>query len=165
MKEKEMIENRDVGGRKDRHGHSLDEVEVTCAECGERAKLVNGGVMYPHRPDLGDLLFYLCRCGASVGTHKGTREPLGTPANARTKSARSAAHAAFDPLWKASDAKRNGEGNARKRGYRWLAGELQIPFEECHIGMMSAAVANRVREICLPHLERLGIEPEERRGR
>jgi len=161
-----MIENRDVGGRKDRHGHSLDEVEVMCGECGCRSQMIDGREMYPHRPDLSDLLFYRCSCGASVGTHKGTREPLGTPANPRTKAARSAAHAVFDPLWKASEAKKQGQGNARKRGYRWLAGELGIPFDECHIGMMDAETADRVRQICLPHIRRLGIEPEDRgRGR
>ena len=150
-----MIENKDVGGRRDRHGHSLDVVDVTCGECGRRAELVDGLAIYPHRPDLREKLFYLCKCKAYVGTHRGTKEPLGSPANATTRTARSRAHAVFDPLWKASEARNPGKGSARRRGYAWLAGKLGIRHEDCHIGMMDVPTARRVREICQPYFDRL----------
>lgn len=160
-----MAMNRDVGGRRDRHGHSLDEVEVACGECGKRARLVGGDVIYPHREDLARKLFYLCECKAYVGTHQGTRHPLGSPANARTRSARSDAHAVFDPLWKASEERNPGKGNARRRGYAWLAGQLGIRPEDCHIGMMDIATARKVREICLPYFRRLSGSDNRRENR
>ena len=44
---------------------------VTCPYCSRRAMLVTGQVIYPHRPDLHDLNFWLCdHCKAYVGTHK-----------------------------------------------------------------------------------------------
>jgi hypothetical protein len=52
-------------------------------------------------------------------------------ANAELRAAKSAAHAAFDPLWKSHGNK----GAARARAYRWLAQEMKMRPENCHIGM------------------------------
>lgn len=56
------------------------------------------------------------------------------------RKARSAAHAAFDPLWK------RGAMN-RPDAYKWLAGELGIDPAECHIGMMTEQQARQVVEV------------------
>jgi hypothetical protein len=37
---------------------------------------------------------------------------------------------------------------ARGAGYRWLADQLGIPKEKCHIGMFSVDTCLRVIEIC-----------------
>lgn len=93
---------------------------------------MKGREVYPHRPDLFALNFYRCApCDAYVGTHKGTKTPLGTPANAPLRAARSRAHAAFDPIWR--------EGKmSRTRAYAWLSRQLGLPPAETHIGMFSA---------------------------
>lgn len=117
---------------------------VHCPYCGREAPLVTGAVIYPHRPDLHGLNFYICRpCDAYVGCHKpgsyrmegkqriehdGT-EPFGLMANARLRTHRKAAHAAFDPLWQ------NGTFRNRRVAYEWLAKTLGIAKEQCHIGM------------------------------
>lgn len=92
---------------------------------------------------------WLCECGAYCGCHAGTDRALGRPAGPVTRKARSAAHAAFDPLWLAKS-KRDGISKTRARGagYLWLAGELELDPEECHIGSMTAAYAHRVVALC-----------------
>lgn len=133
-----------------------------CGECGEKAHLVSGEKIYPRRPDLWEKSFFRCDCGAYVGTHPGTTNPLGKPTNSETRSARSQAHAHFDPLYKEVGRRKPDGGSPRKRGYRWLAEQMGMSIDVCHIGMMTRAEADRVVEICRPHLEKMGIEPENR---
>lgn len=108
-----------------------------CIECGAHSKLVSGQAIYPHRPDLYTKRFHLCRCGAYCGCHPGTDKALGNPCGAETRKARSAAHAAFDPLWKSGQMKRTA-------AYKWLSDATGIQGEKCHIGMMNADQAREV---------------------
>lgn len=64
-------------------------------------------------------------------------QPLGRLAGARLRKAKSQAHAAFDPLW------RDGEMD-RNQAYAWLAGELGIEPEDCHIGEFDVDTCKRV---------------------
>jgi hypothetical protein len=126
--------------------------DPTCPYCGQPAKLVGGDAIYPHRSDLFDLAFWQCApCDAYVGCHKkgvtflmnkrqvrsdGTI-PLGRLANAQLRKAKSAAHAAFDPLWKSGRM-------TRREAYAWLATTLGISSDNCHIGMMDADACQAV---------------------
>ena len=105
--------------------------EPNCIECGRKARLVGGQRIYPHRRDLYNLKFYLCECGAYCGTHKGTTKALGFPCGPETRRARKQAHASFDPLWK-------GGKMERREAYSWLAEQLNVDPDKCHIGMMDA---------------------------
>jgi len=123
---------------------------VPCGECATPARLVTGAVIYPRRPDLAGKAYWRCTaCGAYVGCHPGTQQPLGTPCSPTTRAARLAAHAAFDPLWQAK-VQRDGvaKKEARGSGYRWLAGQLGLDRADCHIGLMDAATARRVVDLC-----------------
>jgi len=106
---------------------------VTCSYCDRPAEPVKGSAIYPHRRDLVRHNFWRCvPCGAHVGCHpKGNGDgtkPLGRLANAELRRAKQAAHAAFDPIWKARHMN-------RREAYAWLAGELGISTANCHIGM------------------------------
>jgi hypothetical protein len=117
-------------------------MSVVCDYCGKDAPLVSGKTVYPHRPDLYAKQFYQCGpCDAMVGCHPGTTKPLGRLANAELRKAKMAAHAAFDPIWK---------GGKMKRGsaYAWLADQLGIRQQECHIGMFDVAMCARVIDAC-----------------
>ena len=124
-------------------------VSVRCDYCGRQAVLVDSAEVYNGR-SYGTI--WLCRpCRAWVGVHKGDGKnvPLGRLANAELREAKKAAHAAFDPLWKkmmrvADIPKRRARGKA----YRWLAGELEIDAEDCHIGMFDVEQCRRVVEVC-----------------
>lgn len=112
-----------------------------CQHCGCEASLVTGKEIYPHRPDLFHKNFYLCQCGAYVGTHPGTTNPLGRPSDAELRKAKGAAHAAFDPIWKTKEM-------GRTAAYRWLGEQLGIQMSEVHIGWMDIETCKRVVEIC-----------------
>lgn len=121
-------------------------MKVICHYCDKPAELVTGKVLYPHRPDLYAQFFWRCSpCEAHVGCHKagsgqgdGT-QPLGRLANAELRRAKSRAHAAFDPLWKSKQMK-------RRDAYGWLARELGISFNNCHIGMFDVEQCNAIVE-------------------
>ena len=120
-----------------------------CCECGLPAVLVQSQAIYPHRPDLWNRPMWRCDCGAYCGCHAGTERPVGRPAGPATRKARMAAHAAFDPLWEAK-MKRDGlsKKKARGAGYFWLAEQLELDPEDCHIGSMTERYALRVVAIC-----------------
>jgi hypothetical protein len=125
-----------------------------CPYCELPAKLVGGNVIYPHRNDLCDLMFWQCApCGAYVGCHKkgawfyhrgqkhtsdGTL-PLGRLADAKLRRAKSDAHAVFDLLWRSGDM-------SRVAAYAWLSKALGISQDDCHIGMMDVKTCQTVVE-------------------
>lgn len=131
-----------------------------CPYCGAPAEHVKGIVIYPHRPDLFTLSFWRCEpCQAYVGCHKtgDGMVPLGRLANARLRNLKSIAHAAFDTLWqKALEARRmpsgqfpkGAKGEARNLWYRRLAAALEIPIEECHIGLFDELRCQRAINLC-----------------
>lgn len=128
---------------------ALAKIAPACIECGRVAKMVGGDVVYPHRPDLSGKWFWRCECGAYCGVHMGTLKALGSPAGPETRKARSEAHAVFDPMWQKRQCLSGlSKHHARGKGYKWLAAQLGIEPKDCHIGMMDAATARRVVEIC-----------------
>jgi len=118
-------------------------VTIKCDYCSRRADLVSGRKIYPHRPDLFDLQFWLCtRCDAWVGCHKNSNAiPLGRLADEELRMAKQGAHAAFDPIWKQGIMD-------RKQAYRWLADALCIPAKSCHIGMFTPEQCYSVVRVC-----------------
>lgn len=122
--------------------------EVQCPYCNQGATLVTGAVIYRGRPDLAGLKFWQCApCAAYVGCHAagngygdGTR-PLGILANAMLRSAKKAAHASFDGIWK--------DGHMpRKAAYRWLAKEMGLEEAHCHIGMFTVEQCRKAKTVC-----------------
>jgi len=119
----------------------MSEMGVRCSECNRRdAVLVTGVDIYPHRSDLLGKSFYRCECGAYVGCHPGTTSPLGSCAGANTRSARSRAHAALDPLWKSGKM-------TRRQAYAALAAGLGIHPKRCHISWMGTDEADRAASV------------------
>ena len=119
-----------------------------CPYCAEDATFSeSSGHLYQGR-DYGPV--WECRkCEAYVGCHKGSRRALGRLADYRLRQAKVQAHAAFDPLWRRKMEKTGCTlQEARTRAYRWLAGEMGIKMEDCHIGMFNIEQCERVRTIC-----------------
>lgn len=115
---------------------------ILCHYCLRPAKLVTGKEIYPHRKDLYKLQFWQCKeCDAYVGCHKHSNaKPLGRLANAELRAAKSRAHAAFDPLWQ--------WGNmSRGAAYKWLASQMGIEQQDCHIGMFNVEQCNEAINI------------------
>lgn len=102
--------------------------DVVCPYCGAQAELVTGRRIYPHRSDLAHKHFYLCEpCHAYVGCHPGTCTPLGTPANADTRTRRALLHQHFDLLWRTGKL-------SRKEAYALLRRQMGMTQTQCHIG-------------------------------
>lgn len=114
---------------------------ICCPYCGNVAVLSNGA-----RP------VYACKpCDARVGCHPGSTKPLGQLANRELRGWRIKAHAAFDRLWVAKLAREGGpKGRARGAGYKWLAEQMGIGRDDCHIGLFDIDQCRRVVEICKP---------------
>ena len=113
-----------------------------CPYCGNGAKLAKGDVVYGGRADLASLWFWRCvPCSAWVGTHRGTKEPLGRLANGELRTAKRRAHWAFDSLWQKGSM-------SRGQAYKWLAEELGLDVEECHIGEFNLARCHQVIQVC-----------------
>lgn len=127
-----------------------------CMHCGKVARKTSGGEIYPHRLDLHSRCFWKCDpCGAYVGCHKGTNRPLGRPANEELRSARIRLHNdRLDPLWANADKcgiyePENGSARwkirsrARGRVYAYLAHELGISIDDCHVGLFDVETCRR----------------------
>jgi hypothetical protein len=109
-------------------GKQIQMGNVICLYCEVPAHLVGGLAIYPHRKDLADRWFYLCKlCRAYVGCHPGTEKPLGRLANAELRQWKQRAHRVFDPLWKSGKM-------SRRRAYEELRKVLGMTEDECHIG-------------------------------
>lgn len=118
-------------------------MDIKCDYCSRPAELVGGQTIYPHRPDLFDLKFWLCTpCNAYVGCHKTSpnHAPLGRLADPELRKWKQLAHAAFDPPWKAGAVKRS-------HAYIWLSVKMGIPLNDCHIGRFNVDQCRRVVEI------------------
>lgn len=113
---------------------------VKCGYCHRDAERVGAEKLYPHRRDLLGKWFWDCApCGAYVGCHPSTTNPLGRLANAELRAAKQSVHRVLDPLWKSGKMK-------RKEAYALLAKGLNIAPQNCHVGMFdvptcTAAVA------------------------
>lgn len=126
-----------------------------CAHCNRECSDRFGVEVYPNRPDLAEDLFWVCPvCDARVGSHPDGR-PLGTAANAELRNARQHVHQKLDPIWKDAfllpnyeSARRNPDEKerrkalaiikrtARVRTYAYLAEQMGMTKEECHVAMM-----------------------------
>ena len=124
-----------------------------CPFCGADTEHISSAELYGK--DYG--MMYICRpCDAYVGCHtdgpnKG--EAKGFVANKEYRRARQKAHLYFDPLWMRKKRKENlSNRKARIPAYKWLAREMGIPYEQCHISQMDLEQLHRVVEICQPYL-------------
>lgn len=115
---------------------------ILCPYCKQPAELVTGVKIYPHRPELSEKAFWNCGpCRARVGCHPGTTKALGRLANSKLRYWKIQAHAAFDPIWRSGNKKRN-------QAYRWLAREMGIAKDDCHIGLFNILQCKKVVAVC-----------------
>jgi hypothetical protein len=92
---------------------------------------------------------WMCKpCDAWVGCHKGTAKPMGTLANAELRNARSVLHALFDPIWENLMEERGlSKSQARTMAYEWLAREMDLHPDDCHIALFDYEMCEEVLDI------------------
>lgn len=135
-------------------------MKVICPYCESEAIFESSTKVY--KKDYG--MMYICsnypECDAYVGVHKGTDTPLGRLADKELRFWKQKAHEYFDVLWKAKIIQKRKEGKnykkrrARNAAYEWLAKELGIKKEDCHIGMFDVQTCQHVAEICYPYAKK-----------
>lgn len=92
-------------------------------------------------------------CDAQVGVHKDTTMPLGTMANKELRAMRKKAHSYLDPLWKYKASSQNiSKMKARKAAYEWLAKQMEIKVDDCHVGEFDVEQCQQVIKHCSPYI-------------
>ena len=120
----------------------VDSLTPTCPYCQEKSIRVSGNIIYPNRPDLKHLLFYMCTpCKAYVGTEKNSIKPLGRLANAALRKAKCGAYSAYEPMWKS-------HLMHKKEAKKWLAKKLLIDKDLCNIGMFDIEMCLKTKAVC-----------------
>ena len=80
---------------------SNNRLKIYCVACDKNVEAISvfGDSIYPHRPDLAQLLFYQCPiCRNYVGSHKDGR-PLGSIPTIELRKARHQVHLVIDEYW------------------------------------------------------------------
>lgn len=114
-----------------------------CPECGCQAQRVAGKSLYPEQRHLRKMQFYQCApCDTRVGFNPRTGRPHGTLAGAQLRRARQRAHRAFDPMWQSGQV-------TRTEAYLWLAQQMGLSINECHIGMFDEDQCDQVVILCV----------------
>lgn len=90
---------------------------------------------------------YKCSCGRGIRAHFSNNKPMGRPADPKTRRLRSLAHEAFDKIWSNYDGSLSLE-YTRRLSYNWLAAQLGIHEDKCHIGAFNDWTCSKVIEIC-----------------
>lgn len=128
-----------------------------CPYCAKASVLHESSAIVYRGRDYGPI--WLCvnypECDAYVGCHPGTHKALGRLARKELRQAKMQAHSVFDPLWKRkAQIAGISKGKARRKAYRWLAEQMGIPEDDCHIGMFSEEECLQVVDICQPYRRR-----------
>lgn len=118
------------------------EIPCICPYCQGLVSITHHQVIYSGKQYGEWPWVYACNdCDAYVGMHPFTNLPLGTLADSTTRKARSKAKAAFNRHWQS-------RGMNRKQGYIWLAEQLGIERQKCHIGWSDTEQCQRIIKIC-----------------
>ena len=89
---------------------------------------------------------YVCYdCNASVGCHVNSSLPLGKMADKETRQLRVELHTIFDRLWKS-------DLLSRDKAYCWLARNLEIETEDCHIAWFSKSQLIEAIDLVAKHI-------------
>ena len=99
--------------------------------CGCEAEVdahhTDGQEIYPHRKDLRNKIFCICRtCGNYVGCHQLSLKPLGCIPTPEVRRERQRVHQTLDPIWKSGDMSRTKvyKAMSEKLGKEFHAGDL-----------------------------------------
>lgn len=112
-----------------------------CDSCGSaNIERTTNDVIYGQAYGKWPHIYFCNECRAAVGCHVGTFIPLGKMADRQTRYLRKKAHCEFDRIWQ--------DGlMSREDAYNWLAEQLQIEQNECHLSWISKDQLKKTIEV------------------
>ena len=120
-------------------------VSEICRYCGGVIRLVPAEKVYQaatERLKQQRQWIYQCQnCNARVGCHRDSKRPLGNVANEVLRLKRRETHQVFDQYWQSS-------GLSRTKAYKWLAGQMNLPEKNAHIGGFEMEQCQRLISLC-----------------
>lgn len=108
---------------------------ISCGYCGNEAYCIPSIKFYGK--DYDCYVWHCHGCDAYVGTHKGTKTPLGTLANKELRDLRIKAHAIVDSFWKSRIF-------SRTSVYKHLGEFMKLKSDKTHIGMFDEIQCEKV---------------------
>lgn len=128
---------------------------LTCGYCGRAARFRETSEHIYQGLDWGPV--WECPvCDAYCGCHPDTGQPLGTLANKALRTQRREVKLLFNPLWEDVDGAYpyvapGGRPRLRRimrtRAYAWLAEQLGLSKDDCHVAMFDEAMCRRVVQL------------------
>lgn len=122
-------------------------MQIFCTACQKKveARLTNGAEVYPHRPDLHKLNFWICdNCQNFVGCYKNGngKKPLGNIPTPKIKMLRKQIHKQLDPLWQSGK-------YSRKWLYKTISKKIGKEYHTATIASVEEAekVLNIIQEL------------------
>lgn len=126
-----------------------------CPYCGKLSELTDSAEIYGQ--SYGNI--YLCRpCQAWVGVHKSTNQALGRLGTKELRALHREAHEWLDKMHQEGIIRQlipmyiQGVSD-REKTYLWLAEQMGIQREYCHIGFFDEQQSRQVIDICRPVME------------
>lgn len=135
---------------------SIPEAFATCPYCARPTRYGDSKEIYGTSYGPALLCTGFPACDAYSGCHKTNGAPKGPVGNASCREWRKKAHAAFDAKWKQEKGHAAPSMN-RSNAYLWLSHVLDLPPEQCHIGMMEPDQCWRVLRACAAHPPKGGV--------
>lgn len=121
---------------------------IECPYCQAPARLVDSEELYGRSYGYAWVCSKRPVCDAYVGCHPGTTKPLGRLADKPLRDAKMKAHQVFDPRWRNVQEPGRTKRQTRMRAYAWLATQLGITNQECHIGLFDLETCAQVVAVC-----------------
>lgn len=113
--------------------------------CSPNIEFTTNAVYFGKAIGVWPYIYYCFDCRAAVGCHANTKNPLGKMADRATRALRVKAHDEFDRLWQSGLM-------GREQAYNWLASQLEIDVEQCHMAMLLKDQLKDVMTLCADYL-------------
>ena len=126
-----------------------------CPYCNNQTKFIDSEIIY----GVSYGMVYFCSpCDAYVGVHKGTDKALGRLADKNLRKFKKRAHYFFDQIAKTDLINKVSpefikDISNRGKAYLWLSQQLNIPIDECHIGMFDEDMCRKVIDVSIAALQ------------
>jgi hypothetical protein len=130
---------------------------TTCPYCFKASKLIPAVYVYGYKNKLNGKYVRRCKkCDALVGCHGYSKKAMGILAKPNVRILRKKAHEEFDYIWQYKIKRENcSKKHARQLAYEWLANQLDVELEDCHISQFFEFELKETIRICSKYVKKI----------